>query len=174
VRGGIVEDPADYRWSSYGEAVGGGKKARAGLVRAVSVDAGRDGGARAWAQGGLVRKYRELLLLGAVERRTVHGAAAGGTKVVRRGMKAEAVERELAAMEARGRDLPVARVIGHRVRYFTDGAVIGSRGFVDEVFRSCRGRFGPKRTSGARKPRGSLREMSGELWSLRDLRGETG
>jgi putative transposase len=39
VRAGMVKDPADYRWSSYGEALGGGKKgngkkAREGLVRA--------------------------------------------------------------------------------------------------------------------------------------------
>ncbi|MEP2775665.1 MAG: hypothetical protein ABJZ54_12595 [Luteolibacter sp.] len=27
VRTGMVEDPAEYRWSSYGEAVGGGGKA---------------------------------------------------------------------------------------------------------------------------------------------------
>jgi hypothetical protein len=26
VRAGMVYDPVDYRWSSYGEAVGGGKK----------------------------------------------------------------------------------------------------------------------------------------------------
>jgi len=26
VRAGLVEDPADYRWSSYGEAVHGGRK----------------------------------------------------------------------------------------------------------------------------------------------------
>ena len=37
VRAGMVQDPAEYRWSSYGEAVGGGKKgngkkAREGLV----------------------------------------------------------------------------------------------------------------------------------------------
>jgi hypothetical protein len=30
VRAGIVKDPADYRWSSYGEAVGGGTRATAG------------------------------------------------------------------------------------------------------------------------------------------------
>ena len=40
VRAGMAADPADYRWSSYGEAMGGGakgngKKARADLVRAV-------------------------------------------------------------------------------------------------------------------------------------------
>ena len=42
VRAGMVADPAEYRWSSYGEAVGGGpkgngKKAREGLVRAGRV-----------------------------------------------------------------------------------------------------------------------------------------
>jgi hypothetical protein len=45
VRAGVVKDPADYRWSSYGEAVGGGtkgngKKAREGLVRAYYCDVG--------------------------------------------------------------------------------------------------------------------------------------
>lgn len=39
VRAGIVADPAEYRWRSYGEAVSGGpkgngKKAREGLARA--------------------------------------------------------------------------------------------------------------------------------------------
>lgn len=39
VRAGMVSDPADYRWSGYGEAVGGGKKgngkkSREGIVRA--------------------------------------------------------------------------------------------------------------------------------------------
>ncbi len=45
VRAGMVVDPAEYRWSSYGEAVGGGnkgngKKAREGLVRAYFCDQG--------------------------------------------------------------------------------------------------------------------------------------
>ena len=31
VRAGIVKDPADYRWSGYGEAVAGKKAAREGL-----------------------------------------------------------------------------------------------------------------------------------------------
>jgi putative transposase len=28
VRAGMVSDPADYRWSGYGEAVGGGAKGK--------------------------------------------------------------------------------------------------------------------------------------------------
>jgi hypothetical protein len=57
-----------------------------------------------------------------------------------------------------------------RVRYFTDGAVIGSRGFVDEVFRLCRDRFGGQRKDGARKWRGSGAAAAETLWSVRDLK----
>jgi REP element-mobilizing transposase RayT len=53
VRAGMVHDPADYRWSSYGEAVGGGKKgdgkkAREGLVRAYFCDQGAGFDSEKW------------------------------------------------------------------------------------------------------------------------------
>ncbi|MCU0752521.1 MAG: chemotaxis protein CheW, partial [Akkermansiaceae bacterium] len=57
-----------------------------------------------------------------------------------------------------------------KVRYFSDGAVIGSRAFVDGLFEQCRERFGPRRMSGARKMRGSGQAAAGILWSMRDLR----
>jgi hypothetical protein len=56
------------------------------------------------------------------------------------------------------------------VRYFSDGAVIGSRAFVDGLFEQCRERFGPRRKSGARKMRGRAACAAGLLWSARDLR----
>jgi hypothetical protein len=56
------------------------------------------------------------------------------------------------------------------VRYFSDGAVLGSREFVDGVFQACRERFGEKRRSGARKMRGSAAAAAGALWSVRDLK----
>jgi putative transposase len=54
VRAGMVQDPADYRWSSYGEAIGGGAKgngktARAGLVRALRAHKGSGADAELWA-----------------------------------------------------------------------------------------------------------------------------
>ncbi len=55
----------------------------------------------------------------------------------------------------------------------TDGAVIGSKEFVDSLFTQCRDRFGPKRKTGARKMRGKAAGASGAaelLWSARDLR----
>ncbi len=53
VRAGMVSDPAEYRWSGYGEAVGGGtkgdgKRAREGLVRAWMAHKGWDGDAKLW------------------------------------------------------------------------------------------------------------------------------
>jgi putative transposase len=59
-----------------------------------------------------------------------------------------------------------------RIRYFTDGAVIGSRDFVDGVFESARHRFGPKRKDGARAMRGNARSAKGLLWSMRDLQSQ--
>jgi hypothetical protein len=56
------------------------------------------------------------------------------------------------------------------VRYFTDGAVIGSKNFVNEAFENARERFGPKRKDGARAMKGSGSDAKGVLWSIRDFR----
>jgi hypothetical protein len=72
-------------------------------------------------------------------------------KVVRKGMRKAVADAELEMLE-RSRDVALGKMLRCRVRYFTDGAVIGSRGFVDEVFRLCRDRFGGKRKDGARPP----------------------
>jgi hypothetical protein len=67
-------------------------------------------------------------------------------------------------------DLGMATMLRHRVRYFTDGAVIGSRAFVNDVFAGSRERFGPKRKDGARALRGNGIGARRQLWSVRDLR----
>ena len=174
VRAGMVADPADYRWSSYGEAMGGGpkgngKKARAGLVRALMAHKGYEADARHWA--GEVSKDYRMILLEEGEEKLKEVVNEGGeleVKVVRKGMKKAAVEAEMERLQ-RSRDVAMGRMLRCRVRYFTDGAVIGSRGFVDEVFRLCRDRFGAKRKDGARKLRGSGAAAAGTLWSVRDL-----
>ena len=174
VRAGIVKDPADYRWSSYGEAIGGGakgngKKARAGLVRALRAHAGVAADAALWAQD-VAREYRLMLLAGAVEKVEVRVGRDGGieTKRQRKGMDAGEMAREKA--KAEGGEIPLGRMLRCRIRYFTDGAVIGSRGFVNETFATARERFGRKRKDGARKLRGSGAAGAGVLWSARDLR----
>ena len=67
-------------------------------------------------------------------------------------------------------DPRMLKMLRHRVRYFTDGAVIGSKDFVNEAFAAARERFSERRKDGARKMRGAGKEAGGTLWSVRDLR----
>jgi len=50
VRAGMVEDPKDYRWSGYGEAVAGGQSARAGLSHLVKNEIGDGADTSTWAR----------------------------------------------------------------------------------------------------------------------------
>ncbi len=169
VRAGMVADPAEYRWSSYGEAVGGGpkgngKKAREGLVRACMSH--QDAGFEAEKWKDVSRIYRRTMGL-ALGRKS--GRAEVEKGVVRPLMNmAEA----LTAKE-NGTVLPemkMAAMLRCRVRYFTDGAVIGSKEFVNEAFAGARERFTAKRKDGARRMKGSGMPAAGVLWSVRDLR----
>ena len=85
----------------------------------------------------------------------------------KRSQKKAGFDRQKAAKElARGGKLSRAEVLRCRVRYFTDGAVIGGREYVEGVFSALRDRFGPKRKDGARRMRGCGEGM----FALRDLR----
>lgn len=169
VRAGMVSDPADYRWSGYGEAVGGGakgngKKAREGLVRACMSHHGAGFEAERWKE--VSRIYRRAMGL-ALGRKS--GMVEVDREMVRPGLNTE----EALAAGDNGTVLPdpdMAAMLLHRVRYFTDGAVIGSRAFVNEAFAAARARFGPRRRDGARRLRGRAAAAKGVLWSVRDLR----
>jgi putative transposase len=168
VRAGMVEDPAEYRWSSYGEAVGGGakgngKKAREGLVRAVTSDTDTGFDARKWKDAS--RRYRRLMGI-ALERKTMNAKVQGAGKV--RISKNDAEALESGDSESALPELRLSQMLRHRVRYFTDGAVIGSREFVNEAFDSARERFSGRRTDGARRMRGNA-AAARELWSMRAL-----
>ncbi|NRB76440.1 MAG: hypothetical protein HRU46_18925 [Verrucomicrobiales bacterium] len=68
--------------------------------------------------------------------------------------------------------LSIRQVLRHRVRYFSDGAILGKAEFVNEVFSRERehGRYPKsKRETGARKMRGA---EWGDLRVLRDLQVE--
>ena len=172
VRAGFVKDPAEYRWSSYGEAIGGGAKgngktARAGLVRAWGAHKGMLADAALWS-GEVSRAYRKMLMAHAVEKTSESIDRDGSLvrKTTRKGIAKDQVGKQ----QACDGEIPFARMLQHRIRYFTDGAVIGSRIFVDEAFANSRSRFGPKRNSGARKMRGNAAAAGTLLWSMRDLR----
>ena len=172
VRAGMVKDPADYRWSSYGEAVGGGKKgngkkAREGLVRAYFCDQGVGFDSGKWLE--VSRLYRRLMGL-ALGRKPGRAEVAGKGNGLGQSTMNTAEMLESKDNGTVLKDLGMAKMLRCRVRYFTDGAVIGSKEFVNEAFAGARERFGPKRKDGARAMRGSGSGAKGQLWSMRDLR----
>jgi putative transposase len=168
VRAGMVSDPADYRWSSYGEAVGGGskgngKKAREGLVRACMSHKGAGFEAEKWKEASRIYRRAMGMALGRKNGRAEVMAAKHATKNTAEMLESEDNETVLP-------DLGMAGMLMKRVRYFTDGAVIGSKEFVNEAFAGARERFTERRKDGARRMRGSGAPASGTLWSMRDLR----
>jgi hypothetical protein len=101
------------------------------------------------------------------------GRKSGAAEVDKSKIRPEPGTAEALAAEDNGTvlpDLKLAAMLRHRVRYFTDGAVIGGREFVNEVFARARERFTAGRQDGARRLRGSGAAASGVLWSARALR----
>jgi putative transposase len=143
VRAGLVEDPKDYRFCGYGEAVAGNALARTGLAL---VDSGRP-----WNE--VQRAYRETLF--------------------GKGAQPNALLKTISAAEfnqvvADGGKLSLSAVLRCRVRYFTDGAVLGSRAFVQTHLTTYQKLTG-------KRSRTSPREVPpvtdwGDLSTLRGLR----
>ena len=176
VRAGVVEDPADYGWSGYAEAMRGDRKAQEALVKVAGraawrgVDERESDGGPDWSEWdevpAKVRRralliYRGLLGFAGRERRSEDG------KVIRRGLS-EAVQAKLASEGERKLAVELA---GRRVRHFTAGVIVGSRQFIDGWFAGhrdwFRGASATDRKTGARSM--GRRELRG-LYSLRTLR----
>ncbi len=169
VRAGMASDPAKYRWSSYGEALGGGpkgngKKAREGLARACMSHCDVGFEAEKWQE--VSRIYRRALGLAL-------GRKSGKAVVEKDVVCPQMTSAEVLEVEDNGTvlaDLQLAAMLRCRVRYFTDGAVIGSKAFVNEAFAAARERFTERRIDGARRMKGNGKAAAGMLWSVRDLR----
>jgi REP element-mobilizing transposase RayT len=153
VRANLVGEPKDYRWCGYGEAMAGGRVARAGIQLAMKAASGQEVSPKE-----AVMAYR-VWVYGQGE--ADEGVTEAGAPI-RKGFTREEV---MKVVGENGR-VPLGEYLRLRVRYFTDGAVLGTRNFVDEVFVSMRERFGPKRKDGARR----LRGVQAELFSMRALR----
>ena len=143
VRAGLVEDPKDYRFCGYAQALAGHRGARAGLL---SFHQGTD-----WKKA--AAQYRQRLMVGS-------GTAGRSGKAV---LDREQIKRVL----EQGGELSRAEILRLRLRHMTDGVVLGSKAFVNEIFALHREKFGAKRQTGARPIRGV--PLAG-LTALRDLR----
>jgi REP element-mobilizing transposase RayT len=152
IRAGLVQDPKDYRWSGYGAAMGGDPHAIEGLTRMAP--AGVDP----------LSGYRRLVYMEGVQ----EGISSSETPV-RQGIAPERVKHVLDS----GGELSLMEALRCRVRYFCDGAVLGSRQFANEIFMKYRTRFGARRQEGAQKIRGMNTASVGGLFTLRDLRLRT-
>ncbi len=179
VRAGLVEDPKDYRWTGYGEATGGSKRARRGLCRVM--EAPLDSWEEKRGELTPAEAYRCWLFGEGLEAGNAAGNAAGVDAAVERsGLEATgrlkpalpsartgfSKERVEAVLRSGGK-LSRAELLRCRVRWFSDGVAIGSKAFVEGVFNGCRSYFGAKRKDGARKVR---EDAAGSLHALRDLR----
>ena len=161
VRAGMVERVEDYRWCGYASAVAGNRWAREGLGRILRhspLVSGEDWETN-WEATAPV--YR-LWLYDQGEAPEVEDEG-GKIRKVRKGFSSAEVEAE----RERGGKMPLRQVIRLRVRYFTDGAVLGGAAFVESVYARHRERYGLKRKTGARP----MEEADWEgLCVLRDLK----
>jgi len=148
-----------------------GKKARAGLVRAILAHKGGGADARHWA-GAVSKEYRMLLLAEGQESLTEAKEAEGNVrvKVVIKGVDKAKAEQEIGELEG-------SRVVAVGKMLWWWGAVFHGWGGDWEPgggWTGCLRRAGSGSDgsvqSGARKRRGAATATAGVLWSARDLR----
>jgi putative transposase len=193
VRAKICDDPKDYRWCGYAEAVAGGKEAReaveflaalnphggmkpaSGLSATGAPSGSRTAGSSAAAPTPRGRSKEALRnwrchLFGIPESEARQGeeAAKGELASIYR----DRIPRDKALeVLKQGGKLSEADYLRCKVRYFSDGAVIGGKAFVEEMFAAFRDRFGPKRKDGARPLRGLAGSSpASTLFNFRQLR----
>ncbi len=143
VRAHLTIHPQDYRWCGYGEACAGGKTAKAGLHRVL--EGARDSG------GSLKKEWQERY------RRLLEGDI--------REISGDSAPAVAADTDSAHAATPMHEYLRQRVRYFTDGSVLGTRDFVNGVFEAKREWFSPQRKTGARTLKGL-----GRASSLRTMR----
>ena len=131
-RAGLVDDPKDYRFCGYAEAVVGVTGAMQGIRHIWGAYA--DGSERAkLSVAEALQMHRELIF---------------GKRAGQAGLSAVAREQALKVLEQEDALLPRATVLRCRVRYFTDGAILGSqefvRGFADAWQKEKKRKYPPK------------------------------
>jgi REP element-mobilizing transposase RayT len=146
VRAGLADDPKDYRFCGYAEAVAGSKIARHGLAAIFGSTT------QSWPK--VQAGYRQRLF-----------GTGAGSREHGRVISPEEFQRVIAA----GGKLPLATVLRCRVRYFSDGAVLGSLAFVATQLARYRKRAGPCAHT-APRPLPGLTDW-GDLATMRKLRG---
>jgi putative transposase len=147
VRAGLCEDPKDYRYCGYAEAVAkASARAKHGLRQALGLSPEAE-----WKKVG--QEYRKLLFVTG----SSPSRAAGS-------MDTQAAQRVVEQQQGK---IPLPELLRCRIRYFTDGGILGSRAFVQEQFARFKRWASPPKKNRAH-PMPGLSEA--QIWVLRDLR----
>ena len=182
VRAKVCEDPKDYRWSGYAEALGGGELAREAVRFMTSLD--RDGKQKhtrdmkasleCWRRilFGITENEDALEYFRGVVKKADEHYGEEGSLVRREADRTLTCKKRISREKAlevlqNGGTLSKADYLCCRVRYFCDGKAIGTKSFIEDLFQSNREKFSKKRKDGARLVKG--RESDEQLYSLRDL-----
>ncbi len=153
VRAGLVEDPKDYRFCGYAEAVAGNAGARQGL-RVIWAN---------YADGSLRDKGQESF----TRAMSMHRELIFGKRAADPFLSAFSRKNALRVLEEEQGLLPKATVLRCRVRYFTDGAILGSSEFVRGLAENWRNERGLKRMPKLKRMRGADWEDLAVIGSLR-------
>lgn len=150
VRAGICRDPKDYRWCSYTEAVAGGKSARRGIMDITRGPMG----AQLWKEAHSM--YRTNLF----RKGYMEGEQGIGK---RRGLTKSEYMHEM----RRNGEMDLSEQFSIRMRYFSEGLVIGSIQFVENFYMERR-----KHLDEGRKTVGYMVEDGGleQLYSYRNVK----
>ena len=130
VRGGLVKDPKDYRFCGYAEAVAHSMDSTGSQQAGPGRQAGqraRNGIRHIWcayADGSLREAFSVEMALQA------HRELIFGKRAAEAGLSERDRKKALKVLEQEDAILPRATVLRCRVRYFTDGAILGSAEFV--------------------------------------------
>lgn len=142
VRAGIVKDPKDYRWSSFGASSAGVSWARRGYKRMFAI-------------ASIVKDFMSLY--------------SSYTELLYQKGADVLDEETLKAILANHGRLTPSQFVHCKVRYFTAGVAIGSKLFVENVFAAFRDRFGSRRQTGARRIPSCESWDGTDLCTLRNL-----
>ena len=133
VRAGLVDDPKDYRWSGYGEAMEGSRRARRGLCKALGLPMNQ------WEARGLAR-YRLHLYDEGVAIEQTRSSHKSGINQQKKGLTPEA-RAEVIAQKGELPPPDLTKLLRERQESFGSGIAIGSREFIREMAAAHRKQF---------------------------------
>ena len=146
---GPCADPKDYRYCGYAEALAKGSSLAREGIRIVLGQSD----AISWKE--VSRQYRKYLF--------VHGSLNTNTK-----RPAFDMATAQTVVDQQNGELSLPERLRCRIRYFTDGVILGSQSFVESHFYNLQRKLGYRR----RRPATRLTALgwADTLWVFRDLR----